>query len=177
MIRHTHIHLHLRDSFEESKHPRAANGQFGAATRAALKKIDEAPNPKREDPTWGGPSVNISDLGWDLTHARIHGTGEIKPHWGKVGSAKINELVPSQVRVTRHGVRKYLENPNAAAMGEKEGDLPQVHVVNGRQHIVTGHHRLTAAKLRGEEEAPVRFIHFAEQPDRLGRLKQIRSPK
>ena len=108
MTRHTHIHLHPHDSFEESEHPRAANGQFGAAA----KKLESLPSAYEE--SWGGDTVRLKDLGFDMTHAAIHGTGPIKPEWGKVGEAEIDKLIPSQPRVTKHGVRKYLADPDAA---------------------------------------------------------------
>lgn len=34
-----HIHIHFRDAFEESKHPRAENGKFGAG--GASKEIHQ----------------------------------------------------------------------------------------------------------------------------------------
>lgn len=42
MIRHIHVHVH--DAFEEGKHPRAENGQFGlgSKTEAALKLPEHA---------------------------------------------------------------------------------------------------------------------------------------
>lgn len=68
----------------------------------------------------------------------------------------LDKLHATQKRVTEGGVQKYLDKPLNAAADDKL-DLPLVTVdKDGKHFIQDGHHRLTAAKLRGEASVPVR---------------------
>ena len=67
----------------------------------------------------------------------------------------LNNLHGSQTRVTKAGLRKDAES---------DRKLPLVVQSNGIQYIQDGHHRLTKAKLRGDETTQVRLVKLDDIP-------------
>ncbi len=87
--------------------------------------------------------------------------------WSRTAPAEVvplEGLVATQPNVNLRDVAAYLENPN---LKEERGyygksgalvDLPLVVRWDGTDYIHDGHHRLTAARLSGENEATVRML-------------------
>lgn len=77
----------------------------------------------------------------------------------------IRSLVGTQHRVTAHGVQKYLAEDRGEQVPFE--DLPMVYrTPSGKAYIADGHHRASAAWLRGEDDLEVRAVEIDENPIR-----------
>jgi len=77
---------------------------------------------------------------------------------------RLSELSGTQKTINRERLEAHMENPSmvkpgtlASGSGAKV-DAPIVVKKNGQKFIHDGHHRLTVAALRGQEQVPVRLI-------------------
>jgi hypothetical protein len=180
-----HIYIHTRDSsgFEEAKHPRAKNGEFGKGGTAAkgVKK------PARAGIQWQPEDTHnktgnlersgFSSLPW------AEGTGKLQqivknatPKWIKgqpmserraaletysksipVQRVNASELFATQWNVQTEGVREY-KDPLFSTIG---GQHPvAVSLPDGSLHVLDGHHRVDAAAAKGEK-IDVKVIPYA----------------
>lgn len=91
-----------------------------------------------------------------------------RTHSAPVVSIPMSELHASQKRVNRERLSGYVSGQIKRSNGQKASgsgaliDLPIVVKVGGKYTCRDGHHRLTAAWLRGEREARVRLVDLDE---------------
>lgn len=86
----------------------------------------------------------------------------------------IQNLNAIQRTIRARTVREYIEDPDLVPEGTRHArhkglvDLPIVVQRGGIRYIHDGHHRLTAAKLRGEDAATVRLVDLDETGPKKG---------
>jgi len=89
-------------------------------------------------------------------------------HKAPVGQVRLDKLNGIQQTVNRERLEQHLNNARMipdGARGSGHGglvDLPVIVRLGGQLIIHDGHHRLTAAKLRGDQTARVRYIDLDE---------------
>ena len=153
MIRHTHIHLHLRDSFEESKHPRAANGQFGAGLPARIPGsggIHDNPVPK---PPKGTPNL------YEARTNMAGGAEEMAP----IHEIDVRHLITTQPMIEHDRLKPWRE------------DAPPVHVVKfgGKMWLTNGNHRASSAVYHGVSKIKARLLDLDDQIGRASCRERV----
>lgn len=87
---------------------------------------------------------------------RLHDTATVE-------HVDLDSLRSSQGRVTENGVQQYAGKQLDEHAHDKT-DLPLVYRMKDGTHVIgDGHHRLVAARLRGEKTAPVRVVHVPDE--------------
>lgn len=83
----------------------------------------------------------------------------------------LDKLTGIQQTVNTERLSKYVDDPKSVKSGTRAPghggliDLPVVVKKDNKLFIHDGHHRLTAAKLRGEPDARVRFVNLDEEEE------------
>jgi hypothetical protein len=132
----------------------------GGAPAAAPRGVESLPLLEKE--RWDdGSEVSYRQSPFPM------GKKPFVPGWlmkqAQVEQVNLRDLHSSQSRVTEHGVQQYLKAPPGK---EKPEDLPIVYRTHdGHSVIQDGHHRLTAAHLRGAAVAHARVVHVPENLD------------
>ena len=103
--------------------------------------------------------------------AAIRGKGVAdRTHTAPVGRIRLDALKGIQLTVNRERLAQHMRDPELVPAGQRAPghgmrvDLPVVVRVGGHYCIHDGHHRLSAARLRGETSARVRFIDLDADP-------------
>lgn len=90
-------------------------------------------------------------------------------HKAPIGRIQLSAIKGIQGTVNRERLNQHLKNPRLIPDGARASghgaliDLPVVVKIGGQFVIHDGHHRLTAAHLRGEQDARVRLIDLDAQ--------------
>jgi len=131
--------------------------RVGARTKATVRRLEDLPFIEKEQ--W-------DDGRWVTFRQQPFPRGE-KP-WvpsrlmklAKVEQVAIDKLVATQDRITEHGVKDCLHTKPS----KKPDELPMIfRTADGAAFIQDGHHRLTAAWLRGDKTAPCRVVHVPQE--------------
>lgn len=95
-------------------------------------------------------------------------------HKATIGRIRLDGIKGIQGSVNRERLNQHLANPNLIPEGTRAPghgmliDLPVIVKLGNEYYVHDGHHRLTAAHLRGEQDARVRLVDLdamAETPD------------
>lgn len=147
------------------------NGQFTSKDKAhsalsdgekttALAKLKSLPSTADRDD--GAAILKPSQLGFDSHEAKsITWPKAVKngPQWEEELEIPANKFVNGQGWVRVDGLEKHIHG--AAALGEKEGDLPVVVRINDedRYYVSSGHHRIGAQMLAGRGSVKVKVLY------------------
>ena len=133
-------------------------------TKTALKRIEQTPPGIDDGMPHGFPLSPIPD------YVIVAQPGyRQKAANAPLVRVPLASLYATQLDVERGGTAFHVLHPDAVPPGLRKAsgvhaDKPIVVRFRGMLHIVNGHHRLAAAKLRGKTHARVRFVDLDDAP-------------
>lgn len=161
MVKTRHIHVHLNlDEWEEGKHPRASNGEFGAGgggSAAAISKLKSIEPIAKDKGTFQGkfgPEVSVESAGFTRTKS-VYGVpfAPESPKFSKV-EVPIHKIKMTQASAGKSKVEEYIKDPGSdppdVLFVKDENDPSQTGM-----YQLSGTHRLVAASLSGTKSMPV----------------------
>ena len=146
------------DSFDESKHPRSSNGQFGSGAGSPDQKLAVS---REKTNAQGKPDPTGKFIKNPLPMSEFGKDGEtafnIASRCKNGAFSKIVDLKnPQQVQSSQHvlvpeELDRYLQNPDSEPNRSKVGKSarPVVMKFNGGLYVSDGNHRLAAAAVSG----------------------------
>jgi hypothetical protein len=161
MRRPIHIHYHTRDAgkWEESKHPRASNGEFGSGQRFTISPAGAKRAERNLAMMADGKTLPVGSVfkHEEAPPAVVEKLEKATDAWefyeeaGKVSTESVNlqDLVPTQESVVVDTVVEFLRSQRNTR------EQPKVVEYQGHKYLVDGHHRVAALVLAGIKSAPL----------------------
>ncbi len=111
----------------------------------------------------------VADRDAYLAMVREHGSVASKTHDAPIALVKLSDLIAIQNTINDERLVQHLDDPAMVPEGKRASghgglvDRPVVVRKDGVLYIHDGHHRLTAAQLRGQSTAKVRLVDLDGQ--------------
>lgn len=170
MTRHIHVHLHgperARDSWDESKHPRKPNGEFGRGGSAPANAHPKY-KPKEQqraktilatmpDGQWKGEKETKAIFGHAVEGKWNYPTSDREiPEGGEVQLIALSHLIPTQGTVETKKIEEFLGNKRYANQGRPVAIRD---ATTGKYYLQDGHHRVSADLMAGRKTAEIEVV-------------------